>query len=176
MTHHSITRLRTRFGFTVLELLLYVTISSSVLLMSVMFMGALLEARVKNEVMAEVEQQGLSAMQTVTASLRNASGVTTPSAGSSGSVLTLATYAPLTNPTVFDVLGGTLRIKEGATSTVPLTNPLVVVSGFEVSNITAPGTPGSARVVFTLTYSSPSQKGAYTYAKTFTGTGTLRQP
>lgn len=163
-------------GFTVLELLLYVTISSSVLLIAVMFMGAMLEARIKNEVIAEVEQQGHAAMHKIVEVLRNGQSVVSPTPGNASTILSVATYAPLMNPTIFDVATGTLRIKEGATSTVPLTSSSVAVSGFSVHNVSRAATPGSVRVMFTVRYNAESLRGEYEYAKTFIGTGSLRQP
>ena len=46
-------------GFTLIELLLYVSIASTVLLASTVFFHMLLESRVKNQTISEVEQQGL---------------------------------------------------------------------------------------------------------------------
>lgn len=65
-------------GFTLLELLLYVSISAVLLLSTVEFLDALLRSRVKNMVIAEVEQQGAQVLQQVTQAVRNSEAITTP--------------------------------------------------------------------------------------------------
>ena len=66
-------KLSTISGFTLVELLLYVGISSAILLASSLFLATLLESRIKNQTIAEVEQQGLAVMQIITQDIRNAS-------------------------------------------------------------------------------------------------------
>ena len=53
-------------GFTLIELLLYITISSVMLLAISVFLSALLQSKVKNQTIAEVEGQGIQVMQMIT--------------------------------------------------------------------------------------------------------------
>lgn len=66
-------------GFTLIELLLYVSIAAILLLSIMTFIGALLESRVKNTSIAEVEQQGVQVLQQVTQAVRNSETIITPS-------------------------------------------------------------------------------------------------
>jgi len=163
-------------GFTLIELLLYVAISSVILLATSFFLQTLLESRIKNQTIAEVEQQGLHVMQIINQTLRNADIIDSPALGTSAASLSINTYTPTNNPTVFDLAGGAVRIKEGTASVVPLTNSRITASGLTFQNLSRTSTPGTIRIQFTLTHVNPSGRNEYNFSKTFTGSATLRQP
>ena len=108
-------------GFTLVELLLYIGIAAVILLVSSLFLTTFLEARVKNQTISEVEQQGLLAIKAMTQSIRNAESITSPTLGGSGSTLTLEFTDSGLDPTVFSLSSGVLYITEGASSAVALT-------------------------------------------------------
>lgn len=163
-------------GFTLIELLLYVAISSVMLLAISFFLQTLLESRIKNQTIAEVEQQGLQVMQIITQTTRNAEAITLPAQGASASSLTLDVITGASDPTVFDLSGGVIRIAEGAGSPVALTNSRVTVSSLSFSNLSRASTPGTVRISFTLTHVNPDGRNEYSFTKTFIGSATLRQP
>lgn len=163
-------------GFTLVELLLYVGIASIILLITTLFLSTLLESRIKNQTVAEVEQQGLQAMQIITQTARNAEAITTPSQGASASSLTLDVITALNDPTIFDLSSGAIRIKEGAAAIIPLTNSRITASALTFQNLSRPTTPGTIRIQFTLTHVNPDGRNEYNFNKTFIGSATLRQP
>lgn len=163
-------------GFTLLELLLYVSLVSIILLIISMFVSALLQSRVKNQTIAEVEQQGLFVMQTMTQTTRNALTVTAPATGTSAAAATLTVLDGTKSPTIFDLSGGVVRITEGAGTAVPVTSSRLTASALMFQNFSASGTPGTMRIQFTLTAVNPSGRSEFSYAKTFVGSATLRQP
>lgn len=156
--------------------MLYLAIASTVLMVSTMLLSTLLESRVKNQTIAEVEQQGLFVMQMITQTVRNAEGIAAPAAGANGTSLTLDVLTAGEDPTVFGVASGTVYVTEGSGSAVALTNAHVIVSGFTVQNLTQSSTPGALRVSFTLTYVNPSGRNEYSFSKQFYGSASLRQP
>ena len=168
--------LQSNKGFTLVELLLYVGIASIILLITTLFLSTLLESRIKNQTVAEVEQQGLQAMQIITQTARNAEAITTPSQGASASSLTLDVITALNDPTIFDLSSGAIRIKEGAAAIIPLTNSRITASALTFQNLSRPTTPGTIRIQFTLTHVNPDGRNEYNFNKTFIGSATLRQP
>lgn len=165
-------------GFTLIELLLYVSTSSIILLTTMLFLQTLLESRIKNQTVAEVEQQGLWAMQTITQAVRNADIINSPAQGASSASVSVNTYSAGSNPTVFDIAGGAIRIQEqeGVGAIVPLTNARVIASAVTFQNLSRANTPGIIRVQFTLTHVNPSGRNEYAFSKTFYGSASLRQP
>src|SRR3989338_5584522 len=76
-------------GFTLIELLLYISIAGAILLATSIFLSLLLQARIKNQTIAEVDQQGLQVMQLITQTARNAEALIALPLGTISSSLTL---------------------------------------------------------------------------------------
>ena len=169
-------QLKINQGFTLIELLLYIAISSVILLVISVFLSTLLESRVKNQTIAEVEQQGAQVMQLITQTLRNADTINSPATGASAASLSVNTYISANNPTVFDLSGGVIRIKEGAGAVVSLINTRVTASALTFQNLSRASTPGTVRISFTLTSVNSSGRNEYQFVKTFIGSATVRQP
>jgi prepilin-type N-terminal cleavage/methylation domain-containing protein len=165
---------RPRSGFTLIELLLYIVILVIILSAVSALLFGILQSRVKNQTVAEVEQQGIQVMQIITQTLRNATAISSPGAGASSPTLSINTTTVANNPTVFDLSGGVIRITEGLGSSVALNNALVTASGLTFQNLTGSSTPGTIRITFTLTRLNPSGRNEYDYVQTFYGSATLR--
>ncbi len=160
-------------GFTLIELLLYISIASILLLGISFFLFIFLESKIKNQVIAEVEQQGLQAMQLITQTTRNAEAIILPTQGASSSFLTLNVVSVTNDPTIFDFSSGVFRIKEGNNPIVSLTNSHVIVSNLVFQNFSRANTPGTIRIQFTLTYANSSGRNEYNFSKTFIESATL---
>ncbi|MDD5416183.1 MAG: type II secretion system protein [Candidatus Daviesbacteria bacterium] len=161
-------------GFTLIELLLYVSIIGVVILSIAGFLFILMQSRVKNQTIAEVEQQGIQVMQIITQTGRNAQAITLPAVGSSSASLTFDVVTVANDPTIFDLDNGVICIKEGTGSAVSLTNSRISASGLTFHNLSRTGTPGIIRIQFTLTHINSSGRNEYDFSKTFYGTASLR--
>lgn len=163
-------------GFTLIELLLSIGVSSIMLLIISVFLSSLIESRIKNQTIAEVEQQGIQVMEAITQIARNAENINTPGQGASAPSLSLDVIIAGNDPTMFDLASGIIRITEGAGAPIALTNARVAASALIFQNLSFAGTPGTVRIQFTLTHSNPAGRNEYSFAKTFIGSATLRQP
>jgi Tfp pilus assembly protein PilW len=162
-------------GFTLIEMILYVATSAFILLALGAFIFTTLQARVKNEVITEVEQQGQYVMRIMSQIGRNSENITSPSAGSSAASLTLDVFTAANDPTVFDESGGVIRITEGVESPVNLTSSRVIASSLTFQNATRGDSPGSIQVTFTLTHVDNNGRFEYDYSQIFHTTVSLRQ-
>ncbi len=161
-------------GFTLIELLLYLGLASVMMLTLAVFFSTMLSARVKNQAIAEVEQQGVQVLEIITQAIRNADAVNSPAVGASASVLSLDMFPVADDPTVFDLVSGAVRITAGAGAAVALVNSRVTVSGLAFQNLSRSGTPGTIRITFTLSHVNPTGRNEYEYSKTFYGSASLR--
>jgi len=161
-------------GFTLIELLLYITIVSVLLLGVTSFFGTVMDARVKNKTIAEVNQQGTAAMDYVLQTVRTATSITTPAAAGSGASLTLVVPTAALSPTIINLTGTTLQVKEGAATAVPLTSSDVQITSLTFKNLTRSGTNGLVQVSMTLDYNSTAVDDEYDYQQTFTGSAEVR--
>lgn len=162
-------------GFTLIELLLYISIAAIIVFTTASLLRFTLESRVKNQTIAEVEQQGSQVIQLITQTIRNASAVNSPSIGGSGASLSLTVVDSASSPTVFDLSSGVIRIKEGAGATVNLTSSKVTVSSLNFQNLSRAGTPNTIRISLTLTYINSSARFEYEFSQKFYGSADLRK-
>ncbi len=162
-------------GFTLVELLLYVGISSIILLVISLFIGMLLQSRIKNNVIAEVEQQGTQALSTILRTIRNADSITSPTSGTTANSLTLTIPSLALSPSVISLANNALFITEGLNQSEFLINDSVTVSNLLFENISRAGTSGIIRVSFVVTYKNPSGRNEYSFEKTFYGSATLNK-
>lgn len=142
-------KLPTNRGFTLIELLLYVAIVGAIIFSIAGFLSLLMQSRVKNQTIAEVEQQGIQVMQVITQTGRNATDINFTAA--------------------FDLSAGAIR-----QNSIALTNSRVVASNLTFQNLSRAGTPGTVRIQLTLTHINPSGRNEYDFSKTFYGTATIR--
>lgn len=162
-------------GYTLVELLVYIAIISTLLFAATAFFGVVVDARVKNQSITEVNQQGAQAMELIGQTIRNATSITTPAAGASGASLTLVVPTGSLSPTVFDSSSNVLRITEGAGAATSLTNSKVQVSSLTFRNLTRSGTPGIVQVSFTLARVNANNRNEYSYSKSFQTSVGLRR-
>lgn len=159
-------------GFTLVELLLYSILVGTIILFISFFLQTTLVSRVKNQTEAEVEQEGLRAMQMITQIIRNSSAINSPAIGVSAASLSL--NAPASNPTVFDLSGGRIRVDEGA-GAVFLTSDRLSVSGLNFHNVSGSGTNGSVKITFTVNHLNPDGRNEWGYSRQFYASVSLRQ-
>lgn len=161
-------------GFTLVELLLYVALTTIMVGTISAFLFMTLQVRVKSQVISEVEQQGQQAVQRIAQVIRNATDITTPVQGASGSSVTLTVTPSGSSPTVFDLVAGTLRITEGTGSPTALTNDRVTASALTFSNLSRSASSHDLRIQFTLTAVNSSGRNEYDFTKTFITTAHVR--
>lgn len=163
-------------GFSLLEMLLYVSISSVIMLSLSMFLLFILSQRVKSQSIADVNQQGLQVMQLIGLTVRNAKSVDFPLIGTTSTILSLTVFDPLLNPTIFDSTNGVVRIKEGSGPYIALTNSHVAVLDFMFHNISS--TSSTERIVrtsFVVDHKNENNRQENSFTKSFSGSATLRQ-
>ncbi len=162
-------------GFTLIEMLLYISIAGTLMLVISIFTNSILESSVKNTTIIEVESSGEYISQIMNQTLRNATSINTPIAGNTSSTLSVDTTDAVLNPTIFDLSGGVLRIKEGTADYIELSNSKVIVSDLNFKNLTVSGAPASVSYSFTVSSSSVSPRQENKYSQNFYGGVSLRK-
>lgn len=167
-------RMKRQYGFTLLELLLYISLLGILLGSLGAFTSVLYQSRIKNEVVAEVDGQGIAVMQRITQTIRNAEGINSPATGSSASSTSINVIDSAKDPTLFTLVSGAVTMKEGTDVALPLTSTKVTVSGLTFTNLSRSGTDGTLRVQFTINYNNTVGRQEYNYSKNFVGSATIR--
>lgn len=161
-------------GFTLIELLVYIGIFSVLTISLVMFNLSLLSTRVKNQVIMEVEQQGVYAVQLISQLIRNAEAVNFPTVGENDSQLSLDVLVAAEDPTIFNIVDNQIFIKRGLNEFQALTADNLVVSDLIFYNSSQADTSGNISFQFTLTYQNISNTKDYEYSRIFYGSASLR--
>jgi hypothetical protein len=155
-------------------MLLYVALAGVILLSISLFLSLTLSVRAKAQSIAEVEQQGVISLKTLTQIIRNASAITSPAIGATSTSLTITVPNAAKSPTIIDLANGFLRIKEGISNPVNLTDSHVSATNLIFFNLTGGSSRGTIRIQFTLSRINVSSTNEYNYTQNFISSATLR--
>lgn len=161
-------------GFTLIEVLLSLAISSVLIVTLFAFVDLTFRSRVKDENIGVVESEGGVVLQIISQHLRNASGIVTPSASSTSSTLELTMPDAAVSPVRFWRSGAVMLMSERGANTTTLTSSRVVITSTTFRNMSRMGTPGSVRVELLIEAANPANNPAYEYERRFIGAGSLR--
>jgi type II secretory pathway pseudopilin PulG len=166
------------YGFTLIEVILYIGIFSLIIggIVSLAFLST--AARSQNQTRADLNYQGQAVMASITQSIKNATAVTAPTPGNSGSSLSLNIADPLVDPTLFTIHSyagyDALQIHEGSPATTnDLTNSRVSISHLTFTNMSVGTTSGSILIKFDLTYNNPLNRREFDNTQSFNGGATV---
>lgn len=140
-----------QLGFTLIEVLIYISVSSAMLMVVLGFVGWIMRVRNKVSIESKVEQNARYVIARMVSEIRHAEDLTVVDQNT----LSLEVADPEKNPTVFDIVDGVLGMREGSGDLVPLTGNDVKVGDVLFEDRT---TPNSADIVkITLTITNPDQ-------------------
>lgn len=111
-----------RRGFTLLEFILYFAVIGFVLTAAVAFSVNFLETQARAELYREISRDGRYAVARIAQEIREASGVNDGDSvfSSTAGRLSLATGNPATDPTVFAIEDGQLKVSRGGGPLLPI--------------------------------------------------------
>ena len=160
-------------AYTLIEVLVYVGLTSSLMIVIVSLVTFLLQNRVKSQTINEVESQGTILMQQLSKIIANARGIDMPVSGTSSNSLTLDVYNSSNDPTVISVNGSELQITEGTLAPITLTSNKVLISQVNFISSGAGTTNGSIKISFTLSYNNPGNLQEFNYQQNFYGSASI---
>jgi prepilin-type N-terminal cleavage/methylation domain-containing protein len=164
---------RSSKGFTLIELILYVALSSIFMTAAVLFAWDIVYGRIRSFVEQEVNQNMRLASKRIAYEIRNASAI-----NSTGTSLSLAMADSARNPTVIDISSGRIRIGYGSSGSCPASSPcfltdnLVTASGITFTDFSS-GTD-SLNVRFTFTISKTGGPDEFQETQTYTSSAEVR--
>lgn len=149
-------------GFTLIELIIYVAIATTILSLLIGFLWNIVFGNIKITANLEVQQNARFAMIKISQEIKKAVGVNSPQPDSPpAAFLSLIMADPNLNPTVFDIIDGKLRITQGSYQPQELTSDQVIVSDLKFSNLSYPDTPATLQVQLSVNYLNPENRIEY---------------
>lgn len=162
-------------AFTLVEVLLYIALSSVILAVLVAFIGLILQTRARSQTIAEVHQQGDVIMQSILQTVRNAEGINSPTPGNTANTLSVDAVVASIDPIVYALSGTDLTVTEDINPAQTLNSNRVEISNLTFSNLSRAGTPGIVRIQFTVSYVNPDGRYEQDYSQIFYGTAAIRR-
>lgn len=162
--------MHTSRGFTLIEIIIYTVIVSSILASMILITRAMYEthARVRSSII--LEENLRFALARVTIAIREADAVTTPASGT-GTTLGLTMSDPADDPTTITETNGILLMQEGSGANNALTS-----SELEVTDLTFTRSSGTTPIIrIELTGQLRDAMGPYQTSLTFTNSAVIRR-
>lgn len=157
-------------GFTLLEVILYLAIVSTLVFGIGSFVEIVSASRVKSQTMTEVDQQALQIISSITETIRNAESVSTPLLGQEEQSLTV--LDSIGTPTTIGLDGQRIIINRGS-GVVQLSNNRVSIDSLAFKNLSRVDTPTIIQITITLSYNNTSGNHLYNYSKTYVASSGL---
>ena len=144
-------------GFTLVEIILYMTIVSVLFVVVIQYWNGLVGNAVRIRLEQDAQDSSRFVVETIGGYVRKSIGIQSPSAGATGTVLQLAMPDAADDPTIIDVSNGVLRVTEGNEGPFEMIPEKVEVTEIEFSNLTAStSTPGVIQINFIMTALQPT--------------------
>lgn len=156
-------------GITLLEVLLYVVLAVIILGVIASFMITFLSTSVKSEVIRSVNEQGSFAMDSMTKDIRAADAITSPTASSTATTLSIVIGA---TTTTYSLNNGILEKTTGST-TQQITNSDSLVSNLQFKNDSRSGSEGVVRIQFNVSANADTGRFEYNYSEKFINAASL---
>lgn len=162
-------------GYTLIELVVYVGLSSIILITTGTIATTLIEQRERSSIRNDIDLQGNRMVNEMTRAIRDATEIAAPIQGATGTTLTLTRDSVAVNPTTFLWNGTELSIIEGVNPAVDLHPTNMEVRNLKFQNTTATGTPGIVSFQFDVLFPALEGQAKKNYAPTFYGSAALRK-
>ncbi len=167
---------RTRPGFTLVDFILYFGLIGLFLTGVIAFAVDYTKSYNKALIISRVGQESRFGLQRILRTVRQAAKINAASVFDDDmGTLALDTVATSTTPTVFDVSGGALRIREGSATATPLTSGEVVVQKLRFSKDAPIGNTTAVTVELTVSYVGPFADKLLSYSLSASGTAVVRR-
>jgi type II secretory pathway pseudopilin PulG len=172
----KIQNIKKQKGFTLIEFLIYSMIVSLIIGAIVLSGVNIMQAKVRIDITEEVNHNGRTVLSIITNHIRQAEEVIYPTAGNSGSYLSLGMPISDFSPTVFETNeNGMLTIKRKDEVASSITPDNINVSSLTFTNLSYIDSPGVIKIEVTIEYLNSSGRAEYDFEKTFYTTENIRR-
>ncbi len=161
-------------GYTLLEIILYVSFTAVVLLAAGAFSLQILFNKARQVSISEVTYNANFAMEHMTTEIKTANSIDEPLEGGVSTSLTLRTASTSTDPTVFYLEDGVLKERVGTATPVLFSTSDVIVSDLQFQNVSYSGAPSAIRIQLEIAHVNPDARPEREFTQTFYTTSVVR--
>jgi hypothetical protein len=157
-----------------IETLLYIAVFSVVVFLIIGVYGIVIDSRVRQRTVSEVNEEGGRIMQMITQTIRNANSINSPLPSANSAVLSLYVPNATNNPTLYYLSGNDMLTKEGIAATIVMNSNRVKITNLKFSNLSISGTKGTVKVEFTVSSNTLNTQKIYQFTQDFASNATVR--
>ncbi len=154
-------------GFTLIEFLLYIALSSLMIIVLGGIGMHVLASRAKAHAQVELQYSAEFAMEELASLVAASELINDPAVGNEGESLTLSFAETALDPTIVYVENSRLYVQQGASDPVPLIDGSVFVAAHTFTNVTRTDGAGAVRLFLQLETSGEGDRNAEFGSSTF---------
>lgn len=168
--------IRKRSGFTLVELVVYIALASIFLVGLISFSTTVITTGEETEINQTVMRDAQFAMSKIIEQIREASDVNAGSStfGAHPGVLTLNTTNPTNDPTVFDLSGAILQMKQGGGAAMPLLDSSLEVTNLVFTDLSRTNYTKNIKIDLTVRHKNFGQSPIANAEVVLSGSATVR--
>lgn len=166
---------KNRVAFTLLETLLYISVSTVILSVIASFVFLLWQTKLKNELITEVEQQGALAMNYMIKNIKNSKQIISPNLGEVSDNLSLLLENPESEALSFSLTNSNLAALENNQDLLNLNSDKVFIEDLKFVNSSRASTPGLITISFKISGRSYLGKNELFYSANFYDSGSIKK-
>ncbi len=171
--HNSLFMIRdSNRGFTFIELIIYISIVTMMMTTIIPFAWNIIEGGAKSSTEQEVFSNARYISERIKYEIRNAAGINSVAATS----ISLIASPSANNPTVIDLSGGNIRIKQGSANAINLNSQNASISALNFTNFTSADNK-TENIQFTITVNASyaaTRRQEYLESTTIQGSAEVR--
>ncbi len=166
---------RTQNGTTLIEILLYLALISTLVMAVLAFFSAVISAREKAATMLNVDQQSMQIMQQINQEVRSSDGIASPLPGESAGSLSLSQGSEDSESVLtFSLEDGRLVLNDVTSEVSYLNSGYVSITELSFKNVSRPETNDCIRIQFTISHVNPDGRSEMSYTKNYYGGACVR--
>ncbi|TSC92430.1 MAG: Uncharacterized protein CEN89_712 [Candidatus Berkelbacteria bacterium Licking1014_7] len=169
---------KTKNGFSLIEILLYLAIFSFILISLTVLTGLIFQARARSRAISEVDYQGTRILNIISQKIRNSQSVSEPMRGNTSNILIFSLNGVNTQVYTKEVAGKkNIVVKEDAVENTLNSGDIFladIINPLEFANYSKQPSPDSITISLTLKYDMFLGSGKYVYTKKFQNSASLR--
>lgn len=165
---------RNRKGFTLIEVIFYISMLSVFILIISTFWQGLIDVQEKSRAMNAVHSESQFIMSKILQVIRDSNEITSPTYGLSSSSISLERKDINDNPTTIELNGNNIRISEGSIPFSNLNSSRVSISNLQFSNNAKSDSSGLINIQFTISYVNPENRSNLNYSQVFYGSASIK--
>lgn len=162
-------------GMSLVEILLYLAISTVIMTALSYFMITTTKSRVKSQTITEVHYQGNNIIEIISNSIRGGIGITTPTSNTSCDNLSIITSDTNTNPILIYLSEQKVYFKQGTDDPIQMSSNRVDILSLSFSNVSSIVTNPIIKTEISITHKNPENRIEYNFSEIFNSSDSIRK-